>query len=83
MAFVVVDRSGKELMFNKRPEYDRNEDCWQQPDGDELVYRDYADFDLGVICQDRYFYGIELPKGTIAKLIGRELTLKDDPVELK
>ena len=26
---------------------------------------------------------IELPKGTIKKLIGRELTWKDEPVELK
>lgn len=29
------------------------------------------------------FNGIELPKGTIKKLIGRELTWKDEPVELK
>ncbi|MBD5173823.1 MAG: fructan hydrolase [Bacteroidales bacterium] len=26
---------------------------------------------------------IELPKGSIAKLIGRELTWEDEPVELK
>ena len=26
---------------------------------------------------------VELPKGTIKKLIGRELTWEDDPVELK
>lgn len=28
-------------------------------------------------------YGVELPKGSIAKLIGRELTWEDEPVELK
>ena len=28
-------------------------------------------------------YSIELPKGTISKLIGRELSWDDEPVELK
>jgi hypothetical protein len=29
-----------------------------------------------------FFNWIELPSGSIEKLIGRKLTLKDDPVEL-
>ena len=29
------------------------------------------------------FYGIGLPSGSIKKLIGRELTWSDEPVELK
>lgn len=28
-------------------------------------------------------YGIILPKGSIRKLIGRELTWKDEPIEIK
>lgn len=46
---------------------------------------------IGDSCPDRYedfgwwfFYGnhVELPKGSIAKLIGRKLTWKDEPVEI-
>ena len=34
--------------------------------------------------QDRYgAQGFQLPKGSIKKLIGKELTWKDEPVELK
>lgn len=29
------------------------------------------------------FMGVELPKGSILKLIGRELTWNDEPVEIK
>ena len=28
------------------------------------------------------FYGVEVPKGTIEKIIGRKLTWKDEPVEI-
>jgi len=28
------------------------------------------------------FFGTELPKGTIEKLIGRKITWKDEPVEI-
>ena len=33
--------------------------------------------------QDRVYDYVELPKGIIKKLIGRELSWSDDPVELK
>lgn len=33
--------------------------------------------------QDRVYDYVELPKGTIKKLIGRELSWEDEPVELK
>ena len=35
------------------------------------------------ICQDRIYDSVKLPKGSIKKLIGIELTWKDEPVELK
>ncbi len=55
-------------------------------DGTEAVYSekpyrfannqwDY-DIDADVVC-------VELPKGSIEKLIGRKLTWEDEPVELK
>lgn len=39
----------------------------------DTVYIDYTSYDTE----------ISLPKGTIKKLIGRDLTWKDKPVELK
>lgn len=83
MAFVAVSRDGHELIFDDKPEYDRIEDCWRTNDGEEIVYNDFADFSAGVHREDRFFYGIELPKGTIKKMIGKELTFNDDPMGLK
>lgn len=40
---------------------------------DDVVYANYVQFSTS----------IKLPKGTIKKLIGRELTWEDEPVELK
>lgn len=52
--------------------------------GREFIYMDKPN--RGVIeflpCQDEGSY-IELPKGSIKKLIGRELSWDDEPVELK
>ena len=57
--------------------------------GDEYIYeampeRFYHRW-LPAICeyQDRVYEYIELPKGSIKKLIGRELSWDDEPVELK
>lgn len=83
MAYLAVDRNNQELMFDGKPIYDRIEDCWVEDDGDELVYNDYADFSAGVHWEDKVFYGIELPKGTIEKILGKELTFRDDPVEIR
>lgn len=83
MAYLAVSRDNREIMFNEKPEYDRIEDCWKENDGEEIVWNDYYDFDAGVHREDRFFYGIELPSGTIKKIIGKELTFKDEPIELK
>ena len=55
-------------------------------DGTEVIcnpepYRDTVDF---MWCIESGFYSgaIGLPKGSIKKLIGRELTWEDEPVEL-
>ena len=49
-------------------------------DGEELIFNGFVNPKGKVMCVTDY---IELPKGTIAKLIGRELTWDDEPVELK
>lgn len=50
-------------------------------DGDEWVYEEYPERHYSV--WDSYTHRVELPKGSIAKLIGRELTWEDEPVELE
>ena len=60
MAWVAVDMSGAECIFDSKPV--RYNDCfWLQEWGDS----------------------VSLPKGSIKKLIGRDLTWEDVPVELK
>ena len=63
MAFLAVDKNGKEFIYNSKP----------------IRYDEYFDEDhFGEGCVHVY-----LPKGSIKKLIGYELTWDDDPVELK
>lgn len=56
------------------------------PDGEELIYptNPKRGFYFGAQCQEIPCWErdqeIELPKGSIAKLIGRELTWEDEPV---
>ena len=58
MAWVAVDKSGEEHIFEYFPE--RSDPFW--------------------VCSNEEWVGI--PNGVIAKLIGRELTWEDEPVEL-
>lgn len=56
-------------------------------DGTEFIYnpepyRDTVYF-MWYIESDFYSRAIQLPKGTIKKLLGRELIWEDEPVELK
>ena len=71
MAWVAVDKSGVEGIFRNKPirYIDSTESFW---------FND-------IWCEgDVYFNSkIILPKGLIKKLIGRDLTWEDEPVELK
>lgn len=58
-------------------------------DGTELIFKEkpYSD-NYGSFWSCSYYvtrdnFAIELPHGSIAKLIGRELTWEDEPYELK
>lgn len=70
--WLVVNKDGTEYIFEAEP--DRCP-CWDDPEN--RTYWDYPDQDYG------HCGYIELPKGTIEKLLGRKLTWDDEPVELK
>lgn len=58
---------------------DENGDEWIY--GKDKPYRERFGIDIWVWFSDGA--SVHLPKGTIKKLIGYELTWKDEPVELK
>ena len=71
MSWLAVDKGGCEHIFAEKPCRNESNTLW--------------------ICSVVYLYGqmyantgcCYLPKGTIKKLIGRELTWDDEPVEFK
>lgn len=69
MAWVAVHKNGKEGIFANKPSKGAKLEWWYDEQED----------DAGVL----YDTEIPLPKGSIKKLIGRDLTWEDEPVELK
>lgn len=69
MAWVAVDSLNQELIFRNEPFRDTDTDYM-------VTYHGWLD-------EIRNSWGIELPKGSIKKLIGRDLTWEDEPVELR
>lgn len=69
MAWVAVHKNGKEGIFSHKPTRGGELNFWY----------DEQENDEGVL----YDTEISLPKGTIKKLIGRDLDWNDEPVELK
>lgn len=68
MAFIATDKDGSENLYDQvKPCREHFLGCWL-PDCDR--------YGITHPC-------IELPSGSIRKLIGRELTWEDEPVELK
>lgn len=70
MAYLAVNKNDgcSEVVFEEKPE--RNVDG----NGGYWGYMDWANFDEFVN------FGVELPHGTIEKLIGKKLTWEDEPV---
>ena len=69
MAFLAIDKKGRETIHEGNPNYDGCE--WY------YSFNDYA--------EGEYFTNsctIDLPKGTIAKILGRELTFEESPIEI-
>lgn len=52
-------------------------------DGSEFIYNKYPERGEYVFDPEYWCNCVELPKGTIKKLLGYELTWEDEPVELK
>lgn len=67
MAWLAVDKDGTEKMFNHAPR--------KIPLFPDIWVDNYIP---SVEC-----FHIKLPKGSIKKLIGKELTWEDEPVEYK
>lgn len=70
MAYLVVSKSGEELIFQNYPT--RTGFGWEDENidvGDEISLVPFA-------------YGIKLPLGSIEKLIGKKLSYTDNPVRI-
>lgn len=75
MAWVAVNWKHREdVIFNDKPK--------------RMQFRDdtfedwHEEIQIG-FCETTEEYGIILPKGTIRKLIGREMSWMEEPIELK
>lgn len=68
MAYVCVDKNGQEKIFNSAP----SRDGFGITNTFWGIYDYYGEND----------YGVDLPEGTIFRLIGRKLTWEDEPVKL-
>lgn len=78
MSFATVNKSGLECLFNEKPI--RKKDFWcPSVIGQISTLNDWGDEEYEDLYDDR----VSLPKGSIKKLIGRELSWNDEPVELK
>lgn len=79
--WICVDKYGQELLFNKMPvrlEFSLS----FSPSINYSVETWYVDSVDGKFGKHEAGEVSYLPKGSIIKLIGRNLTYKDDPVEL-
>ena len=74
MAWVAVDKNGTEFIFNNKPHRSIYENMFQIDENDIFTY-EWID--------DKYCGCINLPKGSIKKLIGKDLTWNDEPIEFK
>ena len=75
MAWLAVNKSGNEYIFINKPIRNSEYDIFEDP-----VYESWDG--QGGRSELHHYSDIELPKGSIKKLIGHELTWDDDPVEL-
>ena len=74
MAYLSVTERGKEILHSSRPT--------RKTRRGSNIYCDNYWYDYYSSPFDGPYDGIVLPKGTIKRLIGRELTFKDRPVSL-
>lgn len=90
MAYVVVGKNEEELLFSEKPYYDRVLDKWVVDS--KTLYelhppkfvQSSIDFALSVPVSYRHYIdsGIELPKGTIEKMLGYKIDISNEPILL-
>ena len=69
MAWLAISPKGQERIFRNKPTFG----CFEWLDEEEF-YAECQTFETST--------EIDLPSGTIAKFIGRELTFEESPIEL-
>ena len=69
MAWVAVDKNGAEYVYDYKPIRNNHNNC--------LYWTEDYDKEGEPIGKS-----VELPKGSIKKLIGRDLTWQNEPIEL-
>lgn len=82
MSYLVVNKNGDERIFEECPTYHRLKEQWvNEIEKEELTFIDNYDYSAGTQWETtiEYCYGIPLPKGSIKKLIGKDLTVIDEP----
>lgn len=70
MAYLAVSKDGMEFIYALQPK--RGQEKW--------IPELFQVFPTVIMEETAY---IQLPKGTIAKLIGKELTWEDEPVKIE
>ena len=70
MAGLATDINGLEPLSPGRPEFDGFEWCYTEENSIESEYGNIE-------------YSMDLPDGTIEKILGRKLTYEESPVEIK
>nr|DAF43867.1 MAG TPA: hypothetical protein [Myoviridae sp. ctNQV2] len=81
-AYLAVNKNGDERIFEECPTYHRLKEQWViETEREGLVYIDNYDYSAGTRweTETEYYYGVPLPKGSIKKLIGKNLTVMDEP----
>ena len=74
MAWLAVDINGCEWIFQNKPK--QFEGLWE-----DAIYESFDG--QGGALEYHHNSDILLPKGSIKKLIGRDLTWQDEPIELR
>lgn len=85
-AYLAVNKNGDEKIFEECPTYHRLKEQWViETEREVLVYIDYHDFSKGTewAIDKETDEGITLPNGSIEKLIGKKMTVMDEPYLLK
>ena len=85
-AYLVVNKNGDERIFEGCPTYHRLKEQWViESEREGLAYIDNYDYSAGTRWETTidYYYGVPLPKGSIKKLIGKDLTVIDEPFLIK